>query len=275
MPPSSGTTATAAQYTFEAAELEADAFRVVEFEGTEELGRPFRFEVRLVAERVDFDFGRILNRPATLTLRRGDRTRPIHGLVARFSQRGRSADYVSYRATLRPRLHRLSLTRRSRIFQDVGLEDILETVMAEGGMPPDEIRFELTRSYAPRTYCVQYRETDLHFVHRLLEGEGAYYFFDHAEGRDQLVVTDDNSTHAPIPPPATLRYHDGAGGMVDQDRETVDRLVCTGRMGPSSRKSPPTCRACVTNMATCFGRRSGGPISHRSGPKRPLPDSAS
>jgi len=232
MPSSPEPAANEALYTFEAADLESDAFQVVEFEGTEKLGRPFRFEVRLISQRSDLDFDRLLNRPATLALRRGTSFRPIHGLVARFSQRGRSADYVSYRATLRPRLHRLSLTRRSRIFQDVRVEEILGTVLEEGGIPSADVQFELTGASSPRTYCVQYRETDLHFFHRVLESEGAYYFFDHAEGRDRLIVTDDNGTHDRIAPPATLRYHDGAGGMVDQNRETVNRFRCTGTMVP-------------------------------------------
>lgn len=219
-------------YTFEAEDVEDAPFRVVEVDGTEELGRPFRFDLRLVAERADLDFDRILNRRATLTMRRGRRRRSIHGLVARFSQRGRSADYVSYRATLRPRLHRLSLTRRSRIFQDAGIEEILGIVLKEGGIPSSDVHFRWTGSSTPRTYCVQYQETDLHFVHRLLEAEGAYYFFDHADGRDRMVVTDDTSTHDSIPPPATLRYHDGAGGMVARDRETVDRFVQAGKMVP-------------------------------------------
>jgi len=232
MPSSSEIAENDARYAFECEAVEDDVLQVVALEGTEELGRPYRFDLQLVSDRADLDVDRILNRQATLTVRRGRRHRPIHGVVSRFAQRGRSADYVSYRATLRPRLHRLSLTRRSRIFQDARLEDILGIVFEEGGIPTNDIHFKLTEPSATRSYCVQYQETDLHFVHRLLEAEGAYYFFTHTEGRDRLIVTDENSTHDRIPPPATLRYHDGAGGMVARDRETVDRFVWGGTMVP-------------------------------------------
>jgi uncharacterized protein involved in type VI secretion and phage assembly len=42
---------------------------------------------------------------------------------------------------------------------------------------------------APRVH-VQYRETDLNFIQRLLEEEGIYYFFKHEEGKHTLVLAD-------------------------------------------------------------------------------------
>ena len=35
------------------------------------------------------------------------------------------------------------------------------------------------QSYPEIEYCVQYRETDMDFVSRLMEQYGIYYFFDH------------------------------------------------------------------------------------------------
>ena len=48
------------------------------------------------------------------------------------------------------------------------------------------------------TYCVQYRETDLNFVSRLLEQEGIYFYFTHDDGKHTLVMADSYSGHEPF-----------------------------------------------------------------------------
>lgn len=214
-------------YSFEAAQLPADTFQVVRFEGTEALSQPFQFDLQLISEDPDIDFAAVVDEAATFTMMRGDDEMPIHGIATDFSLRGRSADYVSYRATLRPRLHRLALDYRSRIFQEQKVEDILRTVLEEGGLSSSDFRFALQASYSSREYCVQYQETDLNFIHRLMEVEGMYYFFAHEEGQDTLVVTDKKSEHERIPEPSALRFHEGAGGMLEDGfRETVRQFVC-------------------------------------------------
>lgn len=218
--------ANVALYSFEPAHLDPDTFQVVRFEGTEGISRLFSFELQLVSESPDIDFSKVVNQPATFTMMREDVDLPVNGIVTDFSQQGRSADYVSYRATLQPRLQRLSLTQRSRIFQEMSVEDILRSVLKEAGMSASDFRFALQGSYSPREYCVQYQESDLHFINRLMEFEGMYYYFEHEDGRDVLVVADQKGEHEKISSPATLRYHDGAGGMVDQKQETVERFVC-------------------------------------------------
>ncbi len=45
---------------------------------------------------------------------------------------------------------------------------------------------------------MQYRETDLNFVSRLMEQEGIYYYFEHKEGKHTLVLADDVSTHESV-----------------------------------------------------------------------------
>jgi uncharacterized protein involved in type VI secretion and phage assembly len=49
--------------------------------------------------------------------------------------------------------------------------------------------------YRARDYCVQYRESDLRFVQRLLEEEGIYYFFKHEETKHTLVLADSITGH--------------------------------------------------------------------------------
>jgi type VI secretion system secreted protein VgrG len=61
--------------------------------------------------------------------------------------------------------------------------------------PTAKFTDELTGSYKKWNYCVQYRETDLNFVCRLLEHEGIYFYFTHDKGQHTLVLADSYSAH--------------------------------------------------------------------------------
>jgi type VI secretion system secreted protein VgrG len=78
----------------------------------------------------------------------------------------------------------------------------------------------LSGSYAKRPYCVQFRETDLDYVSRLLEDEGIHYFF--LEG-DVMVLGDQTGAYEAIPGPTTLPVRQGLG-MDQQD----DAIVTIG-----------------------------------------------
>ncbi|MDX1799039.1 MAG: contractile injection system protein, VgrG/Pvc8 family, partial [Candidatus Lokiarchaeia archaeon] len=52
---------------------------------------------------------------------------------------------------------------------------IVEDVFNSRGFTDFEIKTQ--RSFKQREYTVQYRESDFHFVSRLLEEEGIFYFF--------------------------------------------------------------------------------------------------
>jgi type VI secretion system secreted protein VgrG len=75
-----------------------------------------------------------------------------------------------------------------------------------GGQGTLHIAFELQRTYPPREYCVQYRESDFEFASRLMEEEGIFYFFNHSEGGHQLVLGDTPAAHEDVPGERTLTY---------------------------------------------------------------------
>lgn len=54
--------------------------------------------------------------------------------------------------------------------------------------PPNVTEEEWTPK---REYCVQYDESDLAFVRRILEEEGITFFFEHAKGEERIVFVDD------------------------------------------------------------------------------------
>src|SRR4051812_44729301 len=132
---------------------------------SEQLSQPFRIEADLLSEDAELKFEDLIGRSVTITMMtKGDKPRYFNGIVSRFSQMGMESRYSAYRAEIVPLFWVLSRTFQSRIFQRLSVLDILKKVLK--GIP---LEFAIQGSFEPRDYCVQYRETDLNFVARLME----------------------------------------------------------------------------------------------------------
>ena len=185
--------------------LGEDVLLLTGFSGVESVSQPFSFELDLMSLKSDVDPAAFLRNPVLITVPRADgEMRLIHGLASRLTQLGKRDDLVFYRARVVPWLWFLGLSRESRIYQNLTVPDILEQVFKRLGYSDFELR--LTRSYAPRIYCVQYRETHLDFVSRLMEEEGIHYFFDHTKEKHVLVLSDDNASSKPAPGAETILF---------------------------------------------------------------------
>src|SRR5262249_14664944 len=53
---------------------------------------------------------------------------------------------------------------------------------------------------------------------RLMEEEGIYFYFKHADGSHQMVVANTPQSHAVVPGPAKVSYQPGEGGAHPDDR---------------------------------------------------------
>jgi type VI secretion system secreted protein VgrG len=172
---------------------------------TEQLGKPFQIDLNLLSPNDSIDFDALLGSEVTLTLNmRLDSPRYFHGFVAGFSQIGRFDRFETYRARVVPWLWFLSRTADCCIFQKKSAPDIVKEVFARHGFT--DVEDKLTKSYRMRDYCVQYRETDLNFVQRLLEEEGIYYYFLHKSSVHTLVLADAYSAHEPYPGHESIDY---------------------------------------------------------------------
>jgi type VI secretion system secreted protein VgrG len=184
----------------------------------EEISEPFDIRVSLVSERHDITADEMLHHAMTIVLRHdGQPVRYFHGIVQSFGAGGRvdGRDLTLYEARLVPRLWFLNQTEDCRIFQNKSVTDIVRAVLQEAGMPPP--RFKLQNPHKPREYITQFNEPDLHFLTRLLQEEGAFYFFEHTEGDHELVIADSNGAFARMPG-APLRF----------DSANADDEVLTG-----------------------------------------------
>jgi type VI secretion system secreted protein VgrG len=172
-------------------------------QGSEELGSPFLYEVAFLSPKSNLDPAALLGKTVGVELDLPDSPlqpigghRYFHGYVTHLARQGRHGKYYAYSARVRPWLSLLGRTSNCRIFQNKTVPDIIKEVFSEYTI--SDVKDALASSYAPQDYVVQYRETDLDFVTRLMAQEGIYYFFMHEPGRHVLVLADSSGAHAEV-----------------------------------------------------------------------------
>ncbi|WP_240359202.1 type VI secretion system tip protein VgrG [Pyxidicoccus trucidator] len=219
-------------FTLRVGALGAEVLAVSEVSGTEGVSRLFDFQVDFFTKDGEpLGLADFIGKDALLTLAvREGSPRYVHGQVREVESLGVKTGRRRYRAHVVPKLWRLSRVHRSRIFQNQSVPDILKAVLGEGGV---EVRLALSASYAPREYCVQYRESDFAFVSRLMEWEGIFYFFEHTDAGHTLVLGDKPSAHVPLPQGQALPLRPRMGKEA-VDGEFVYALEVVHRLRPGA-----------------------------------------
>ncbi len=117
-------------------------------------------------------------------------TRYYDGLPDRVGFVGRLGEKNLFEVRLRPALAALEHREGSRIFQDKSPVDVIKAILADAGVDKS-VEWQLRQTYAKREFLCQYRETEMHFVQRVLEDEGIFYYFLHTADGHKLIFADD------------------------------------------------------------------------------------
>ncbi|RWP37401.1 MAG: type VI secretion system tip protein VgrG [Mesorhizobium sp.] len=191
----------------------ADLLTFTHLVGRDEISRCLAYTVGFVSSSPDIDPLKMLGGAVSIE-GESDPKRWFSGLVSEFRLTRIEDRLAYYEAAIRPWLWFLGNTTDCRIFQNMSVIEIVEEVFSKYSTAKFEKR--LQGSYPPREYCVQYDETDLDFVQRLLEHEGILYFFEHDEGKHTLVLADAMSKLKPAPGYEKVPYHfEGQGSRRD------------------------------------------------------------
>lgn len=181
--------------------------------GRDEISRCFAYTVGFVSTSSDIDPLKMLGGAVSIE-GESDPKRWFSGLISDFRLTRIEDRLAHYEAVVRPWLWFLGNTTDCRIFQDKSVVEIVEAIFSKYSVAKFEKR--LQGSYPSREYCVQYDETDLDFVQRLLEHEGILYFFEHGDGEHTLVLADAMSKLKPAPGYEKVPYHfEGQGSRRD------------------------------------------------------------
>ncbi|WP_277590093.1 type VI secretion system tip protein VgrG [Pseudomonas chlororaphis] len=186
--------------------------QVLSFEGIEGISQPFRFDLELVSENPDLDLESLLHKQAFLAF--DPQGSGIHGQIYRVAQGDAGKRLTRYQVSLVPQLAYLEHRTNQRIYQQLSAPKIIALILEEHGIQGNAYRFQLGTPCPDRDYCVQYDETDLHFIQRLCEEEGLHYHFQHSPQGHLLVFGDDQTVFPKLGQPTA--YIQGSGMVADE-----------------------------------------------------------
>lgn len=197
--------------------LGADVLLIEGFRIRESISSPFSIHVKTIAELTkasQVTAEALIGKDALITVALKDGAkRYFHGIVSRLvsGSRGTEERFVKFELEIVPKLALLAARADCRIFQQKSVVDIVKQVLE--GL---DVEFKLEKSYTARDYCVQYRETDLNFISRLMEDEGIFYFFEHSESKHVMVLGDKPSAIQPCPVQDSAHYEE-EGGFAERE----------------------------------------------------------
>lgn len=176
---------------------------VLNFTGEERLSLPFVYRVEFTCIERDLTAGAMIGQSASFSMngapqnvqRRGftplavKPLRTLHGVVTGFKRLSGSLDEARYEVILEPRLALLGRGQQFRIYQHQSVPDIVESILrSRHDFEGQDFLFSLVREYPKREQVMQYGESDLAFISRLLADVGIWYRFTRDERLNIDVV---------------------------------------------------------------------------------------
>jgi type VI secretion system secreted protein VgrG len=204
----------------------------------------FRFEVLALSTNAHLQLKDLIGQPVRLDLlTQQSRTqlRPFHGHVTSFALVGSDGGLARYRLVIEPWLSFLGKRQDAWVFQDKTVMEIVDEVFADyqgqGQLMP-AWRWDLADAgvYAKRSLCIQYHESDLEFIQRLLSEEGLFCWFEHQSVEDDtlglhtLVIADHNGSFQPNTQPQ-VRFTQSSSASFDED--SLNQFDLQNRLAPS------------------------------------------
>ncbi|UYZ84354.1 type VI secretion system tip protein VgrG [Entomomonas sp. E2T0] len=177
-------------------ETALDKLQVLSFMGTEGISSPYAFEVVLVNKHVRFDITQLLSKSVFLAFTpEGKSGSGIHGVVQSVKRGAVGQHYATFSMVITPRFSNLMRRVNQRKFVGKTTPEIIKVILEEHGIMENAesgfaYQFKDASMYPVRDFCVQYDESDYHFVSRLCQEEGIAYHFQHSANAHKMVFTD-------------------------------------------------------------------------------------
>ncbi|THC45818.1 type VI secretion system Vgr family protein [Massilia sp. Mn16-1_5] len=207
------------------------------FAAIEALQEPGWRDVIVLSTSAHLDPATLLGQPAALdiTLANGGRER-FSGEINEVAMLGSDGGLARYRLRIVPWIWRLGQVRNSRVWQDRSVIEIVDAVFA-AYQPLARWRWSddtaaCTGQALLRSYCCQYRETDLDFVQRLLAEEGLGWRCEQGADGVAVVLFADSTSLGAVPDDTSspVRYH---GVRSVEASDTVQALSARRRLHAS------------------------------------------
>jgi len=188
--------------------------------GREAMSESFALTLTVLGTDARIDRSKLLGQPVTVTIPTQSllTSRYINGKITRVAVSAvelTGTRYAVYQLTVEPDLWPMKRDRNLRIFQGQTVPQIVKTLLGEHQVNVED---KLTGSYRVWDYCVQYQESSLDFISRLMELEGIAYHFRHEADKHTLVLTDAATQYQPFSGYEVIPYHQTpSGGSTDEE----------------------------------------------------------
>lgn len=197
------------------------AFDFASMLGVEEVSELFRYEVELLSRKVNIPVEKMVGSTLGIHLAlKGGGLRHFNGYVMDFALRGVRGDHFVFAVTLRPWLYMLGHRINCAIHRGTAVEIVKKLCNKYGSLCA--IEFELAesdRELPTYEFVVQYRESDLNFVMRILERDGLYFYFTHEPDKHEMRVT--NGARLEVPGLDTIEFHP-PDANIEVTREAIE-----------------------------------------------------
>ncbi|RJT36254.1 type VI secretion system Vgr family protein [Rahnella woolbedingensis] len=180
---------------------------LMSLQGNESVSMPYCYQLRSLTALKEKEITALHGKAFSCQIGDGLHNRPqryLHGIVTHIQCSRMSDGNAMCTFTLEPAFALLRMGRSMRVWQNISVPDLVKKLLGEHHI--NQLDIQLHKTYQKREYCVQYRESDFHFLSRLLEEEGIYYFFKHEENLHTMVLADSSAAH-PMAKDCNLLWH--------------------------------------------------------------------
>jgi type VI secretion system secreted protein VgrG len=175
-------------------------YTLLSVRGREAFNEPFQFILELETLKPVPAPKTFIGKPCSFLIwpNGGDR-RFFNGMISQCVWEQRHESYTQFRLVVVPALHASTLRNDCRIFQGKTVRDMIEAVFSNY---PD-VDFDISRvtgQLRRMDQAIQFYETDMNFLSRILEREGIFYYFKHDEGasgrfKHKMVMADTTAAY--------------------------------------------------------------------------------
>lgn len=183
--------------------------------GQEALSKLYEFTVSFKSEDASIDCQKLIGEVASIELEAQNGVRRyFSGQMVRFSALGKRGRHWLYEATIAPKLWHASRRSDFKIWQKCTVMDVVDEILGKNAI---KYEWRIKQSVKNWEYKVQYGETDLDFLTRLLEHEGIYYWFEHSQGGETLILADHFTTPEPFAGYESIPFYPPDEAREDED----------------------------------------------------------
>ena len=217
----------------------------------EALSQPFSLHIQALTLNAHVELKQLYARPITLvTVLADGSTCQRSGYVTEAQALEADGGLARKSLLVQPWVALLGHTLNSRVWQDLSVIDIVEDVFADhdtiaawrwdDDVPSYVAQGQFARNEGQRSYCVQYRESDLDFVQRLLAEEGLGWRVEEdatAPGGHTMVIFASSQAQPQDPTSATslggagIRFHRSSSQEQQDSIQSLGAWRQLGSMG--------------------------------------------